>query len=195
MSPKRRCGSCENTTGDTRITYDTLVLKGLSTLKKGLKRDTSAQSAILPLERRAEAAVSPQHATPSTCRPARDWTATTRAVCHGSRPSPRAPVKPMRLHARERERKKERKHNAVSYALRKRAATARARASPAGTFANQAALQVAAFTPQDNAAAEDRVRCGLAPKRRFADDGCNAPQVVVTPRANTAHGRRARPAG
>ena len=50
------------------------------------------------------------------------------------------------------------------------------------------------LTPQGNAAAEDRIRCGLAPKRRFAGDGCNALHVVVSPRANAAHGWRARPA-
>ena len=48
------------------------------------------------------------------------------------------------------------------------------------------------LAPQGNAADEDRVRCGSAPKRRFADDGYIAPQAVVPPQAHAELVRRAR---
>ena len=94
-----------------------------------------------------------------------------------SHPTPRAREKPVHLQARERESHLTRR--CVNPATKSFHALSSAR-FPAGTLASQAALQVAALTPQGNAAPEDRVRCGLAPKRRFACDGCNAPQVVVS---------------
>ena len=92
-------------------------------------------------------------------------------VCHGSQTTSSARRKPTQLQAIDRERERERGRDPMD-TIKLRKATdschncSSAKAFPTGVFVNQTLLQVTAFAPKGNAAAEDPVRFGSAPKIR-----------------------------
>ena len=108
-----------------------------------------------------------------------------------SHPSPWAQEKPMRRQAREKNLFTRLRVNTATKSCHNYSS---AWAFPARAFVNQTVLQATAFGSSRQCSSRRPHLAWIRTIGGLLTNGCNAHQAVVSPRANAAHAKRARPA-